>query len=1071
MDTKGFGEDSSAFSKFVHTIAKFFGMGVQQENALMDLIVASDRLLSAKGSRNIQMQAKLENEGKVLQSSKVGDDEPAKIEKVVRSQKDLDKAVADAEFRFESSAKAAKAAKGISAIQMLQDPRKVIPAVQALWNMANTARRKAMLIAFPTNFMVDWVGDNVPELKNTYKLMEKMTGMTNQLLRGASELSNEIERAFRADPELRAKLDKITSVATLAGIDPASIDTTERNATLDKMWEDLGPEGQRVYKRIRDHFGDLSKYLSKLLDDQVNGSKLSALDKANLMKKIRSVFERGGKINPYFALVREGDFWLSMNANKSKKSKDYTFFMAETAAERDNVAREFAAERLTRNAGEKDSAWNKRIDAELKTLLEDGTFNTGNDIRALRKKAYSQGEGNMLSEVFGAIDKTDLGSPEANDSLKDAIYQAFLETMPDQSLRKQFIHRKGIAGFRPDVLRNTAHTSARMATQLARIKYSPLLRTSLSAAEDSIKGRVEFEPFVNEMKERVDARLAPKARSAATIAAGLINKASFMYYLGGASSAIIQPISIFQSGLPVLSRYGVLGATKEVGKMLKVWNQVGVYKTNSDGTKSWVAPSMEHRKLSPLKRKAYNMAAAMDLFNATVAGSVFEYKATPTDELKSPTRKLATGVVDALVFGGLMNSAERISREMMFEASVNLQLEKLNKSESNVTSAELTKIVDQAVYDTNEALGNYGEYNRPEFMNSSGGKVLTQFMMYPMTITSFLIKNFREMIKPMDQRTRGEAAKKFFGALGTTSILAGAAGLPMFSTVMGLLGAAWDEMRDDLPEDLKSMDFEFWFRTKFLDEQLGGVTIFGEKLSAIIDRGPVNAFTGLDIAGRTGWGNLFSRDTKETATLRENAIAIALDHAGPGANMILSMADGFDAAMQGDYAKAVKKWAPAGFRNFITAHELATKGAKDNKGAQIMSKDAVTTGQLIAQSVGFRPDLLANTQYVNFKVSGLEQKIKNERNRAAENLDRAHRNGDNKAFASTLKKIATFNKKYPAYALTEDNLLDSLEQRAEQRAESWRGFTPTEKNMSVFSEALAPSRRAISEAERKGRGE
>jgi hypothetical protein len=471
---------------------------------------------------------------------------------------------------------------------------------------------------------------------------------------------------------------------------------------------------------------------------------------------------------------------------------------------------------------------------------------------------------------------------------------------------------------------------------------------------------------------------------------------------------------------------------------------------------------MEHSKLSPEERRAYNAAAAMNLFTATQAGSVFEYKATPTDELKSPKVKLANSALDALVFGGLMNASERISREMMFMASFNLNM----KEHKNFSRA-----VEQAVLDTNAALGNYDEYARPAFMNGLSGKLLTQFMMYPLHITTFLIKNFREMIKPMDKRTRGEAAQRFFGTLGTTFVLAGASGLPMFSTVMGLLGAAWDEIRDDLPEDLKSMDFELWFRTKFLDDQLGGATIGGIKLSDIVDRGFINAATGLDIAGRTGANNLWFRDSKETATLRESATAMALEKMGPSANMILSYADGADAAMQGDYAKAAKKWAPAGFRNFITAHELASKGAQDNKGAEILSKDAFSVGQLLGQSIGFRSDLLANTQYATFKVLGLEQRIKNERKQVVNNLDRAHRNGDNKAFASTIEKIADFNKKYPAYQITEDNLIDALEKRAEQRAESWRGLTPTEENISMFSEALTPSRKAGTEAERKGRKE
>ena len=980
----------------------------------------------------------------------------------VRSQKQVDLAVKKAEFKFSESAKAQEAAKGVSAAQMAQDPRKVIPVLKQVWNRATAAKRRVMVKIPPTSFLVDWVAKEVPQLQTTYKLMQKMAGMTNGLLKSAGELTNEVERAFLKDPTLRDKLDKITSVATLAEVDPGTIDTAERSERLDKLWRELGEDGQRIYKRIRNHFDGLSKYLSKLLDDQVTNSKLGIADQANLMKEIRAVFEKGGKINPYFALVREGDFWLAMNPSGSKKASDYVFFMAETAAERDNVAREYAADLLRRGVDESETAWNKRIDAKLGELIADHTFEHGDNIQSLRDKPYSQGEDKMLTSVFNAIDGMDLGSPGANSALKDSIYQAFLETMPDQAFRKQFIHRKGVAGFRVDVLRNTAHTSAKMATQLARIKYSPLLRNSLSAAEDSIEGRLEFEPFVGEMKERVDAALAPKQQSTASDIVSGLNKASFIYYLSGASSALLQPLSIFQTGLPVLSRYGAFDAAKEIAGMLKVWNQVGIHKTNADGTKSWVMPSMEYAKgLTPQQRRAYKAAEAMDLFTATQAGAVFNYKATPTDKLRSPNMKLAKGTVDALVFGGLMNTSEKLSREAMFMASFNLNM----KEHGNFSRA-----VDQAVMDTNAALGNYGEYARPAFMNGLGGKVLTQFMMYPLHTASFLITNFKAMVAPMNGKDRAEAAQKFFGTLGTTFILAGAAGLPLFSTVMGMLGAAWGQMKDDdWPEEVRGMDFGFWFRTKCLDDLLGETKIGGVKLSVLVDRGLANAVTGLDIAGRTSLDNLFFRDTKETATIRESATAIALEKAGPAANMLLSVADGVDAAMQGDYAKAVKKWAPAGFRNFINAHELATQGAKDNKGAPVLSKDSFNTGLLIGQSIGFRSDLLSNTQYVSFKVIGLEKRIQNERTQILNNIDREYRNQNPSGYDKYIKAAVKFNARYPTYEISVDNIYDSLEKRGEQRATSWRGVIPSEKNVGVFAPVMAPAMRAAAEAEAKAR--
>jgi hypothetical protein len=524
--------------------------------------------------------------------------------------------------------------------------------------------------------------------------------------------------------------------------------------------------------------------------------------------------------------------------------------------------------------------------------------------------------------------------------------------------------------------------------------------------------------------------------------------------------------------MPVLWKYGSVNASREMGRMIKMWGQFGVYKDNPDGTKSWVAPSVEHSKgMTPDERKAIRDMLSRDVTTSTYASSIFDYKSTPTDKRSGPIVSFGKNTVDVLVLGGLMHSTERISREMMFLASYRLNREMMAKGSMNPAQAHQAA-VDQAVMDTNEALGNYGQYNRPLFMKNAVGKVLTQFMMYPVHVTLFLLRNFMEIIKPMGGKTRLEAIQKFFGTLGTTFILAGAVGLPMFSTIMGLIGAAWEQMRgdEDWPKELKDLSFELWFRTVWLEEQLGGTRIGGKKLSEIVERGLANAVTGLDISGRTSLNNMWLRDTKESKNVREGAMALALEKAGPSANMILSWLEAGEAFYQGDYDKGVNRALPAGFRNFKNSYDLFKEGAKDNKGVQILSKDAFSTGQLIFQAVGFRSDLLANTQYVTFKVIGLEQEIENQRIQLLNRLDREFRNKDFKDFSETLsKQVNKFNREYPSYALESDDVTGSIYTRAEQRAESYRGVKLTEKNVPVFIKALRPSREAAREAEEKGR--
>jgi hypothetical protein len=304
-------------------------------------------------------------------------------------------------------------------------------------------------------------------------------------------------------------------------------------------------------------------------------------------------------------------------------------------------------------------------------------------------------------------------------------------------------------------------------------------------------------------------------------------------------------------------------------------------------------------------------------------------------------------------------------------------------------------------------------------------------------------------------------------------VLAGAIGLPI-AAVAGVLGAFWRKLDEEelLPEDLKNMDPMFWFRTIFLPSQLGHITIGGKTLSSIVERGPLNALTGLDISGRTGMSNLWSHDSKEYKTVREELVAAALDRAGPSVSMVLSLADAYDAFSKGDMQKGVEKMLPAGFRNFVIAHKYATEGAKDVTGVQIMSKDSFRRGELIGQAIGFRPDLLANAQYVNFRANGLALRIENERTKLLNSLGRVTRDlakEGPEALSDVFKEIQKFNSKNPSYRITEKNMKDSLDKRAEQQASSFKGVVLTDKNAPVFIRSLAASRKELAEREKEAK--
>jgi hypothetical protein len=479
--------------------------------------------------------------------------------------------------------------------------------------------------------------------------------------------------------------------------------------------------------------------------------------------------------------------------------------------------------------------------------------------------------------------------------------------MPEQSFRNQFIRRKDRAGFSTDVLRNVATTASNTSMHLAKLKYSPLLRNSVSAARDAVKGRSNLTPFVEEAQRRVNLALEEPEHGIADFIAGVANKVSYFWFLSSASSALIQPASVYIAGLPVLgaNHNNITAAAKELGKMVVLMNQYSVVRDNGDGTSSIAAPSLiNNTTLSETERDAIREMSQRGVGQSSYASEVWGYQSIPTRDASTflgKTGQLGKEAADLMV-GSLMHNIERLTREAVFLASYRLGVKRGLTQDA---------AINQAVSDVNEALANYDITNRPRFMQRGIGKMLLQFKMFPLHTALLLATNFYKMMPLLNKEGKKAAATKFFGIYLTAGSIAGLAGIPFFSTTLGVMATLFKSLQDDddWPEELKDMDAETWFRTVFLEEKLGDVSIGGIPASEILDTGPLNALTGLAIAERIGLNDLFGRDTKEAKTEREGLQQFMIEKAGPFASVGLSMADAYDAYSVGDYQKMIEKGA------------------------------------------------------------------------------------------------------------------------------------------------------------------
>jgi len=1000
-------------------------LGIKTPASMLDYTLASvDTIFAAvpTAPTSTPAQTTTKPEAKVLQKPKLTAEEKAK-----KDAEEADAKVTEALEKFAKSKTSEEAAKAASTLQSLRSSKTTVAQLQRLYDSVSDKAKRVLVQAPPTDFLAEWASKNVPELQRTTELLSRMSGMTEQLLHGASQTSDRISRAFNKDPLLRARLEKVVYVSTLAQIDPA---TNKINPELNVLYKGLGEEGQAIFKEVRDYYSDMGDLYSQLIKDNIDRSGASEESKSAILAKLKVLFEPANRMRPYFPLMRRGDFWFS-----SGKGKDRRFHMFESMPERDAALEAFARSEGT----------------PLQAMKETSEVKFGNDVSSLRELDSSTDK--TLSDVLALVEKLDTGSATSKKELLDSVYQLYLHSLPEQSFRKHYITREGVAGFSTDFLRNFSQSAIQMSGQLARVKYGSQIRSSLLSAKASIENQPQYEPYVEEMTKRAELSLMPPAHTKLDDIANIATRVSYIHYLSGLSSALLQPLGILQTGINVLgARHGYLKSMAQIGKLMLVWNEFGISRKLPDGSSSYVFPTIANSKAinaSQEEKRAINEMLARDVSQSTMSRELYGYRTKPTDRVNTAGDKGAK--VANLLLGGLMHHTERLSREIMYLASY-----RLSRAEGKSHAAA----VNAAVKDTQDSLGNYSQYGRPRIMRNPVGKVALQFSTYPLHIASFLGSNFYKMMPLLNKEGKAEAAKIFFGTLGTTWILAGAAGFPapVSAVLMGFISFMFSLLSDDeeMPEELRKQNFTKWFNTVWLPEQLGPIKVFGQKLSDIVTTGPLSSFTGWDFSSRLGINNLFLREQKETKSPRDDVTALVMEEMGPSINMLLSYADGVQAFKEGDYQRGVEKFVPAAARNILQAFRFDEEGAKDIKGIELITQGDFTTGELIGRAIGFQPSKLANLQKVNAEVKQETAKMDNARNLILRKLDIAKRKDAD--IEAILEEKDAYNAKYPTNAISGSDIAKYLKDKAKERAESQQGVAITKKTPAAVREMIDLSR-------------
>jgi hypothetical protein len=1123
----------SLLTKFVESVRKLFRMGPQHQDGFQDLLVITDRLLNAPVMTPGQEAAVAAAKGltsqeellKKIQRSRPNEELTREAGNLLKASRGVDRAL-----RFLEAAYNAMPVGAVrTALYSLPSRDIVRWAGDRIKNLKNISKAVENLNAMKSDMVRTLSQEVQPWLKFDRKF--RKGGKILADLMNATTLVN-------VDPTLHATLtDALANDSILTDLraelnfalnQPTGVDRKlpqiRRDITIRENnirmiyeggtspsgyrmggWLELGRigkgEGQRIYKKTKDAYEKTFDMHQDLLLEKIRKSEVPGTEsdtstpKGQLISQLTRSYQEAKQLGVYFPLMRFGQHWLRIGQGKSSE-----FFMFESATKRNEYARYRAEEMAARGDTR-----------GYEQLIADQDMSVGDNINGMRRELVDSSS--MLKNIFDALDKGSQVDPTTGrvritdvEAVKDQVYQMYLMTLPERDIRRRFTHRQGRTGFTSDAVRTFIATQHTAANQLSRLAYGDDIRKAIGASYAELAGNPnapKLAAFVNELSQRAIPEMNPPAKGIADAFGRIGNQAAFLYMLSSAKSAVVQMTQFPVVVMPVLAaEYGVTETLATTTPYLNMFNRLGLTKYNDEGdlVTEWGQPSINDSNYvnnhpDPVYRdalrKAWLTADKRDLFVQTYTADLNSRSRTPSAEQYNVVRKSARMVHSFLT--GAFFHAERITREMTYMSAFELEYKKLRGQEVE-NEAAINQAIDKAIELTNEGIFDYTQYNKPRVMTSTVlGRLATQFMTFSAQITSYLLRNFRNMLPFLNKEGKKQAAIKFFGTIGMVGMFAGVTRLPLYSLIMGVAEAIRDQMRpdDDDPEadlfydaddegnPLGKRNLDLWFREYFIPMHFGKGSALANALGLTdeqalllqrsVKMGPISVLTDLDIGSSVTLNNLWFQDTPPSDSVRgaftDMLYAGAL---GPFGSMAAQMAGSIDDFMAGDWVRGAEKILPAGLRGFPRALRHGTEGERTRDGATIREAEWFHTGKILGDIGGFRSTEIAEVQTKNFLARRMLREIERDRSRALSSLDQAvNRYNENPTDANwdrvdnALEDIRSFNYKngFGSLLITQDTIRRSLKDRAVRRGIAIEGLSVPKSQVPLVAPILQRTQR------------
>jgi len=753
---------------------------------------------------------------------------------------------------------------------------------------------------------------------------------------------------------LKAKIKKIhgrakakkeltaDEAATLKSLEQAVARAPMRKgeyARLRARWEKLGRdtngEAHVLYRKVRDAYvrrqADMEEELMARID-RIEGSENA---KTAMKERLRLHFEVAKVQGPYFPLARFGDYWVS--AIDADGEKLFTMYESPTDQRR-------------------------AIDA----LKKQGAKIEGSGKKLDQSTGLVSASSGFVNEVTKILDES--GGGKAAEEVKDQVYQMWLTTMPDVSVRKQFIHRSGRAGYSNEAMRAFAKQAFHGSFAFSRLRHSDKLERALSEMKDHVKGMSgendenanAAADYFNEMLKRHQWIMEP--RNAGWVST--VSSTNFAWYLGVTPAAAL--VNLTQTplvALPVIgSKFGFRRTSRELTRALK-----GYSKGKGDIRAS----------LNAEERAAYEQLEAEGVIDRTMTMDLAGASENDMDTYRPGVQKTMRAV------GFLFHHAEVANREVTSVAAYRLARQSGMKHEA---------AIDYARDATYESHFDYQNANRARFMQGNAAKVLLMFRQYSLNMSYLLWRNLYKSFKGDTKAERAQARRLLTGVLGMHAIAAGTTGLPLFGVVAMVANAAASAFGDD--------DEEYDFATEY---QNFIADIAGETGGRAITHGLLNVATGGDIHSRVSLDSLWFRSPDRDLEGRDLSAYWLETIAGPGFGIVANGAIGASMINDGEVERGIEKMVPKVFRDALRAIRYASEGVNTYRGDPLV--DDISGWETALQSMGITPDRVSHRYDRNSSLRLYESRILDRRRRLLNAAALAKMAGDMAAYREARMRL------------------------------------------------------------------